>query len=64
MNFAEEFFERGGSFWKIEEAEILVKDFVEAAHSSGWHMEIFIDSGISSKEAMEKWSTRREDDVR
>lgn len=64
LNYAEEFFPRDGSFWKLEEAQTLVNEFARAASHSGWHVEIFIDAGMSTKEARDKWHQRREDDVR
>jgi len=64
LNFAGEFFNRDGTFWTIPESRLLVKEFVYAARNTGWHLEVFIDAGISSKEGMDKWRTRREDDVR
>ncbi len=42
----------------------MVGQFVRAGQMSGWTMEVFIDAGMSTKEAFEKWKTRREDDVR
>ena len=64
LNFADEFFQRDGSFWKLNEAQQLVKQFVQAAERSGWKMEVFIDAGMNSSEARQKWVERREADVR
>ena len=51
LNFADSFFQRDGSFWKLEQAKGLLDEFVEAARNSGWHIEVFIDAGMSSLEA-------------
>ncbi|TNV77606.1 hypothetical protein FGO68_gene2387 [Halteria grandinella] len=64
LNYADSFFQREGSFWKIEDARQLVAEFVEATRNSGWKLEVFIDAGIQSDEAQRKWKERREDDVR
>ena len=51
LNFADSFYQRDGSFWKLEQAKGLLDEFVEAAHNSGWHLTVFIDSGMSTLEA-------------
>ena len=35
-----------------------------AAHNAGWHLEVFIDAGIQTKEALDKWKTRRAQQVK
>jgi len=51
LNFAGDFFQRDGSFWRFEEARNLVHEFVAASAKSGFHLEVFIDAGISTPEA-------------
>ena len=53
----------GSKWWNIEEPRQGVKKFVEAARNSGYELKVFIDAGIQSAEAMEKWKSRRENDV-
>jgi len=50
LNFAADFFQRDGSFWRFEEARNLVHEFVEAARATEFHLEVFIDAGISTQE--------------
>lgn len=41
-----------------------IGEFVEAAKKSGYAIKIFIDAGIESEEAIAKWKSRREEEVR
>lgn len=49
--------------WHIPTMEAGVKRFVSACRATGWEPTIFIDAGIESGEALEKWKTRREKEV-
>lgn len=49
--------------WYIPTMEAGVKRFVEACRNAGWEPTIFIDAGIESGEALEKWKSRREKEV-
>jgi hypothetical protein len=49
--------------WNIEAPTREIEHFVKACRAANWEPTIFIDAGIESIEAMEKWLTRREKEV-
>jgi hypothetical protein len=58
LNYARRFF-CDLNFWNLDKPFNKIKKFVAAAHNAGWHLEVFIDAGIQTKEALDKWKTRR-----
>lgn len=63
MNFAKDF---GFTVqtWNLTHAQNRVRAFVDAAKNSGFTLTVFLDAGIQTDEAMEKWRSRREEEVR
>lgn len=58
LNFSTQFgFTRKA--WSFEVPQREIKHFVAACRLSGWEPTIFIDAGIESAEALEKWKSRR-----
>jgi len=51
-------------FWNTQHPMKKITEFVNAATKSGYTLRVFIDAGIESEEALEKWKQRREDEVR
>jgi len=50
--------------WNLGYPIIKIAQFVNAARRSKWDLVIFIDAGIESEEALEKWRSRREEEVK
>jgi hypothetical protein len=50
--------------WSITVPQREVERFVKACRDSGWEPTVFIDAGIESNEALEKWKTRRVQEVK
>jgi hypothetical protein len=48
-------------FWDLKTPMEKIKKFVKAAKNKGWIIEVFIDAGMSTEEAHEKWIKRREE---
>ena len=63
LNYGGYFFTQGGCHWEVESALSKVEEFVKASKNSGYEMEVFIDAGIETEEAILKWRTRREMEV-
>ena len=63
LNFSRSFF-KDLNFWDLNKPFRLIKNFVQAVQRTGWHLEVFIDAGIQTKETMAKWRSRRAEQVR
>lgn len=63
LNFSRRFF-TDLNFWDLQKPFSKIRKFVTAAINSGWHIEVFIDAGIQTKETLQKWKIRRELQVR
>lgn len=50
--------------WTLNFPVVKIEKFVSAAKKSGWTLVVFIDAGIESAEALAKWRSRREEEVR
>lgn len=50
--------------WNLKKPVELISAFVQAAKKSGYTLKVFIDAGMESEEALKKWKTRREAEVR
>lgn len=48
----------------LKRPEERINNFLQAASASGWTVFVFIDNVAKTKEAQEKWRTRREREVR
>lgn len=53
-----------GDFYNVANLLESVKGFANAATAAGYKLEVFLDVGIDSPEALKKWRTRREREVR
>lgn len=40
-----------------------IREFVESLRRAGWSLTVFIDAGIESDEALDKWKSRREQEI-
>lgn len=50
--------------WSLNFPITKIEKFVTAAKKAGWTLVVFIDAGIESAEALAKWKSRREEEVR
>lgn len=50
--------------WTLNFPVIKIEKFVAAAKKAHWDLVVFIDAGIESVEALAKWRSRREEEVR
>jgi len=63
LNYSRRFF-TDLNFWDLQKPFRKIKKFVKAVERTGWMLEVFIDAGIQTKETMDKWKTRRAEQVR
>eukprot|EP00347_Sterkiella_histriomuscorum_P002400 403368305 len=63
LNFVRNFF-LNMNFWDLDSAFENIKRFVEAAYNTGYDVEVFIDSGIQSKETLDMWIKKREESLK
>jgi len=49
--------------WNLTFPTRRIKEFIEAAKVSGFTLKVFIDAGIESDEAIDKWKSRREKEL-
>lgn len=64
LNYADVFFLSAGRRWDLREPTQNVGKFVAAARSAGIELKVFIDEASPSDEALGKWTTRRQKEVR
>lgn len=50
--------------WNLGNPVIKIAQFCNAARRSKWELVVFIDAGIESDEALTKWRSRREEEVK
>jgi hypothetical protein len=62
LNYSKRFFTTP-NFWNVKFPLRNIKDFYYAAKNSGYVLEVFIDAGIQTEEANQKWMSRREQQV-
>ncbi|CDW88040.1 UNKNOWN [Stylonychia lemnae] len=63
LNYSRRFF-NDSNFWNLKKPFIKIRRFVDAARKSGIDIEVYIDAGMQTKEALTKWRTRREAQVK
>jgi len=60
LNFGYKFFKRGTNHWGILRSQRKVDKFVDDLERNGWTLIGFIDQGMRTREAIMKWTKRRE----
>jgi hypothetical protein len=64
LNFGNYFFDRTKYSWDLTVPFKKVQLFVKAMKQANFEIKIFIDEGLESEEAIDKWRSRRENEIK